>query len=147
MKRLVKFLITAVLLVATAALMPTAAFAEKHVVSDKYAFIGSPSYIFCGSEEIMIIAGDKLHTFSYDYVKTDERDLPGAIKVEKNDNYTVYSTTEGVFTLSEDGSSDRIYGCAADFCLSDDRVYVADGDKVISLSLKTTSCYSIFSSC
>ena len=144
MKRYVKILLAAALLAITALAMPLSASAEKTVVSDKYTFIGNPSYIFCSDGEILILGNDKLLVYSYDYRLAASYDLPGAVKIEKNELHTVYSTKDGVYSLSDDGASETLYsGAVTDFCLAGDRWYYAIGDTVACRSFSDGQSFVI----
>lgn len=142
MKQFAKILIATVLCAVAAALSPLYASAEKTVVSDRYTFIGNPSYIYCAAGEILILGNDKLLVYSYDYTLLNEYDLPGAVKIRKNDRYTAYSTASGVYLLQEDGGSRSIYTACSDFVLAGDRLYVSSGNRVICLSMDGTQQFS-----
>lgn len=78
MKQFAKILIATVICAVAAALSPLYASAEKTVVSDRYTFIGNPSYIYCAAGEILILGNDKLLVYSYDYTLLNEYDLAPA---------------------------------------------------------------------
>lgn len=135
MKRYVKILLITALCASLAAVSASlAAFAEKSIVSDKYTFIGNPSYIYCGGSEILILGSDKLLVYSYDYSLLNAYDLPGAVKIEKNDRYTVYSAEGGIYLLGQDGTGSLLSELNGDFCLAGNTVYIASGRSVVAVS-------------
>ncbi len=136
MKRFLKLILITVLSVASVCFTITTALAEKTIVADKYTYIGNPTHVFCGDDNIFISGSGKLFVYSYDNILRAEYDVPGIVKAECSENYKIIMTDDGVYRLCE-AESEQIASSATDFCLSGDFVYVANNHTILKHDLTT----------
>lgn len=147
MKRFLKLISVVCATALLCSLSVSVAFAEKEITSDKYAFVGIPSGLFCSDDGIVVYSADKLYSFSYDYEKTGESDIQSVMKYEKNGMTVAYSTADGVFVISDGNAAKKIYGKCDDFTVIGSDVYIADGSDIVIVNASDDSRTTVATGC